>query len=135
MFVTTQIHLHGHDFALLKQSNTKYNPKNWRTGLNYANPPRRDVVLLPANGYVVIAFKRDNPGAWVLHCHIAWHASAGLAIQALEDVDEFNEQLKKHTPVWQIRQRDRTCDNWRRWQDDISKHEDPAGRFQDDSGI
>ena len=33
--------------------------------LNTNNPARRDVVLLPANGFVVIAFKADNPGSWV----------------------------------------------------------------------
>ncbi|KAH8423781.1 uncharacterized protein LDX57_001540 [Aspergillus melleus] len=131
------IHLHGHDFALLKQSKVPYNDTDWRDGLNYFNPPRRDVVLLESNGYIVIAFKTDNPGSWVMHCHIAWHASAGLAIQVLEDVDKFKNLLenREKTPAWQIRQRGRTCDNWIRWQNDISKHHDPAGRFQDDSGI
>lgn len=30
--------------------------------LNLNNPPRRDKVMLPASGWVVIAFKTDNPG-------------------------------------------------------------------------
>jgi len=24
-------------------------------------------------------------GAWLMHCHIAWHVSEGLAVQFLED--------------------------------------------------
>ena len=49
---------------------------------------RRDVhVLDRANGgpgnpglpaYTVIQFFTDNPGVWPLHCHLAWHNSAGL---------------------------------------------------------
>lgn len=78
------MHLHGHDFALLRQSQHNfYNDTeigHIGEGLNLTadklncdnpllkcdNPPRRDVVLLPATGYVVIAFKADNPGT--LHC-------------------------------------------------------------------
>lgn len=38
--------------------------------LDYTNPVRRDVALLPAAGYLVIGFFTDNPGAWLMHCHI-----------------------------------------------------------------
>lgn len=74
------MHLHGHDFALLRQSSKNFyddesighvgeghrltpdqlNCKN--PLIKCENPPRRDVVLLPASGYIVIAFKADNPG-------------------------------------------------------------------------
>jgi FtsP/CotA-like multicopper oxidase with cupredoxin domain len=78
-----QIHLHGHDFAILQQEeNQEYHPN--KLNLNLDNPPRRDVVLLPNGGFVVIAFKADNPGSWLMHCHIARHASEGLALQILE---------------------------------------------------
>jgi hypothetical protein len=88
------MHLHGHDFALLRQSSKnwyddkainhvgegawftpdKLNCRNPR--LKCDNPPRRDVVLLPATGYVIIAFKADNPGyvhslslfLWLINC-------------------------------------------------------------------
>jgi hypothetical protein len=63
------MHLHGHDFALLKQSTTAWSLEEKTTELNCNgtgikcdNPPRRDVVLLPASGFVIIAFKADNPG-------------------------------------------------------------------------
>jgi len=32
----------------------------------------------------VIQLTADNPGAWPLHCHIAWHVSAGLYMTVLE---------------------------------------------------
>lgn len=35
--------------------------------------------MLPGGGFLAIAFKPDNPGAWLLHCHIAWHASSGMS--------------------------------------------------------
>lgn len=78
------IHLHGHDFALLAQSNDPWEDDcsqplhphrgakhdltpdklkcNNREFINCDNPPRRDSVLLPAGGYIIIAFKADNPG-------------------------------------------------------------------------
>lgn len=78
------MHLHGHDFALLAQSSWPWydDPATGRRGssrsltpdklncqspyINCNNPTRRDVVLLPAGGYVVIAFKADNPGKLIL---------------------------------------------------------------------
>lgn len=65
------------DVVLLAQNNTTFDPAASFSTFNFVNPPRRDVVLLPGGGYIAIAFKPDNPGAWLVHCHIAWHASAG----------------------------------------------------------
>jgi hypothetical protein len=52
--------------------------------LNFDNPPRRDTATLPASGWLVLAFPANNPGAWLMHCHIAWHISEGLGVQFLE---------------------------------------------------
>jgi len=56
------MHIHGHDFYILQQSNT-----NWCNGSdfqpNLTNPPRRDTATCPQNGYLMIAFQMDNPGA------------------------------------------------------------------------
>ena len=40
--------------------------------------------MLPAAGYEVIAFQADNPGVWLMHCHIGWHVSMGLDLQWVE---------------------------------------------------
>ena len=41
---------------------------------------RKDTVMVPAGGYVVINFISDNPGYWFLHCHIEVHQLEGMAI-------------------------------------------------------
>nr|CAM12502.1 laccase precursor [Helotiaceae sp. UHH 1-13-18-4] len=76
------LHLHGHDFWVIGQSTGTFDLET--TVVNLKNPPRRDVASLPSGGYLAIAFKKDNPGSWLLHCHIAWHASQGLAMQFVE---------------------------------------------------
>lgn len=85
------IHLHGHDFFVLAQGPGLYNPS---VVLNTVNPPRRDTALMPYNvnplngaisgGHLVLAFLTDNPGAWLMHCHIGWHVSMGFALQIIE---------------------------------------------------
>ncbi|KAL1632433.1 hypothetical protein SLS56_003675 [Neofusicoccum ribis] len=80
-------HLHGHDFWILASGTGTYSDS---VTLNTANPPRRDVATLPASGYVVIAFYTDNPGSWLMHCHIGWHTSEGLAVQFLERASEIS---------------------------------------------
>ncbi|EXJ89106.1 hypothetical protein A1O3_02170 [Capronia epimyces CBS 606.96] len=84
------IHLHGHDFYVLGADAGIFN--NSQT-LNYKNPPRRDVAMLPASGYLVLAFITDNPGAWLMHCHIAWHVGLGLGAQFLEEPDLIRTTL------------------------------------------
>ncbi|KAH8727984.1 multicopper oxidase-domain-containing protein [Phaeosphaeriaceae sp. PMI808] len=82
------IHLHGHDFYVLDQAENAI----W-TGdisrLQTANPIRRDTATLPIKGYLVLAFESDNPGAWLMHCHIPFHISAGLGVQFLERASEI----------------------------------------------
>ena len=41
---------------------------------------RKDTVMVPAGGYVVINFLSDNPGFWFLHCHIEVHQLEGMAV-------------------------------------------------------
>lgn len=80
------MHVHGHNFVVLGQGQGTFGGAG---SLNFANPPRRDVVNLIAQGWTVVAFKTDNPGAWLMHCHIAWHVSGGLSLQYLERPSEI----------------------------------------------
>lgn len=57
------IHLHGHDFFILGTGDGTFPGPD---ALNYSMPTRRDVAMLPALGWLVIAFQTDNPGAWLL---------------------------------------------------------------------
>ncbi|KAF2212680.1 hypothetical protein CERZMDRAFT_40654, partial [Cercospora zeae-maydis SCOH1-5] len=81
------IHLHGHDFVILAQIDRQWD--GTVPMMNTDNPPRRDTALLYAGGYLALAFKLDNPGIWLVHCHIAWHASSGLALNIIERQDEI----------------------------------------------
>lgn len=103
------MHLHGHDFAILAESAKPYSPG---ARLKFDNPPRRDVVLLPSNGWAMIAFKTDNPGAWIMHCHIAQHASFGLALQILERQNDAYKTAKKSGALAKAQA---TCDKWNEW--------------------
>lgn len=41
---------------------------------------RKDTVLVPAGGYVIVYFRADNPGYWLMHCHIELHQLGGMAL-------------------------------------------------------
>ncbi|KAI1269263.1 laccase-1 [Xylariaceae sp. FL1019] len=117
------IHLHGHDFFILAQkANSAYVDTD---SFNLVNPERRDVAVLPQLGYLAIAFQLDNPGAWLVHCHIAWHASAGLGMQFVESKDAM--LTSGATANWNSVGSD-TCAKWDAYSA-VEAYE------QDDSGI
>ncbi|RPA99061.1 laccase 2 [Choiromyces venosus 120613-1] len=102
--VAHPFHLHGHDFYILGKGIGIYKSLLAPPVLDLTNPVRRDVALLPALGYLVIAFKNDNPGAWLMHCHIAWHLHMGLAIQVIERKGEVKvnrpEEIQAVCNAW-----------------------------------
>ncbi|KAF2655213.1 multicopper oxidase [Lophiostoma macrostomum CBS 122681] len=100
------IHLHGHDFYVLGQGTGTFDINNTPQTLTYQNPPRRDTALLPGGGWLALAFPADNPGAWLMHCHIAWHVGDGLAVQFLEAKD----QSPLGGADW-----DATCSKWNQY--------------------
>ncbi|KAF9869862.1 hypothetical protein CkaCkLH20_12661 [Colletotrichum karsti] len=110
------IHLHGHDFAILRQvDNEIWDPATYDPSKNNLdNPPRRDVVLLPAQGYVIIGFKTDNPGVWLMHCHIAFHAAGGLSMQIMERQGAANEFWPPGNSA-DLDEANRLCANWNSW--------------------
>lgn len=81
------MHMHGHNFWVLSEGPGTWDGKTIMG--NPKNPQRRDVQLLPGGHHLVLQIKTDNPGAWPLHCHIAWHVSSGLYITILERPDEI----------------------------------------------
>ncbi|KAK0628829.1 Cupredoxin [Bombardia bombarda] len=76
------IHLHGHDTYVLLRGGGLFLDSILE--IQDVNPPRRDTVTVPQNGFLVLAFKTDNPGAWLLHCHIQWHLNGGFGLSILE---------------------------------------------------
>ncbi|KAK6212846.1 hypothetical protein LQW54_004936 [Pestalotiopsis sp. IQ-011] len=67
--VTHPLHLHGHDFFVLAQGTGNFTSD---VTLKTTNPMRRDVAMLPAAGYIVMAWKTDNPGVWLMHYRMAY---------------------------------------------------------------
>lgn len=42
--------------------------------------PIKDTVTVPDGGYTIIRFVANNPGFWLFHCHIDFHAEVGMSI-------------------------------------------------------
>ncbi|KAI5366534.1 putative multicopper oxidase, type 1, carbohydrate binding module family 20, cupredoxin [Septoria linicola] len=116
------IHLHGHDFYVLGWGTEAWRDSDRET-LNYDDPIRRDVAMLPSNGWLAIAFETNNPGAWLLHCHIAWHADDGFAVQFIESQSSMLETAPLPGDF------NRQCDAWNDY------YPDNAPYLQHDSGI
>jgi hypothetical protein len=115
------MHLHGHDYWVLGTGPGNYTPGVSR--LNLKNPPRRDTATWPESGYMVMAFRADNPGTWLAHCHIMWHSSESLGVQFVEQPREMTAAHQNASFV-----RD-TCDRWNRF------WPGPGTYMEEDSGI
>lgn len=73
------IHLHGFNFHILAQGFGNYDPIMGPTQFNLDNPQIRNTVAVPVGGWAVIRFKANNPGVWLMHCHLDVHLPWGLA--------------------------------------------------------
>ncbi|CAF2030985.1 unnamed protein product [Rotaria magnacalcarata] len=80
-------HLHGHDFWIIATSDYPQAEQLYRTAYI-----QRDVVSVPASGWAKIRFLANNPGAWLLHCHIEWHMDAGLILAFIVGPDQIAAQ-------------------------------------------
>ncbi|KAI8243845.1 oxidoreductase [Colletotrichum sp. SAR 10_96] len=100
------MHLHGFNMYILAEGDGL----TWDgTITNPTNPQRRDVQQVRANGHMVMQFDaQENPGAWPFHCHIAWHASAGLFSQFIVQPDKIR-QFQIPSKV------DQVCKDWSAW--------------------
>ncbi|NJO34505.1 MAG: multicopper oxidase family protein [Rhodospirillales bacterium] len=61
------IHLHGHSFRVLTRNGDPTRLREWQ-----------DTVFMAPRERVDIAFVADNPGDWMLHCHILEHQEGGM---------------------------------------------------------
>ena len=61
------MHLHGHSFKVLARNGAPVPHGVWG-----------DTVLIAPREVVEVAFVADNPGDWMLHCHVMDHQTAGL---------------------------------------------------------
>lgn len=63
------IHLHGHSFTVLDFNGKKIQ----------GSPIHMDSLLVPPYTNWDIAFLADNPGLWMVHCHVLVHAAFGMS--------------------------------------------------------
>jgi len=61
------MHLHGHSMRVLSRNGAPVAHRQWQ-----------DTVLMAPKDVVDVAFVADNPGDWMLHCHVMDHQMAGL---------------------------------------------------------
>jgi FtsP/CotA-like multicopper oxidase with cupredoxin domain len=61
------MHLHGHSFNVLSRDGAPVPHDEWG-----------DTVLVRPREHVRVAFVADNPGDWMLHCHVMEHQVGGL---------------------------------------------------------
>ena len=138
------IHLHGHSFYVVhvghgnyvngrfssSTSDIKCNSSHICTWANGTIPDffskyltngrlndtaiRKDTVIVPAGGYVVIAFQADNKGYWFMHCHMEAHLLEGMAViiqeypdnqqppipVGINDIGNFNNWDQREPPPW-----------------------------------
>ncbi|KAJ3668947.1 hypothetical protein LUZ60_010897 [Juncus effusus] len=73
-------HLHGYNFFVVGQGFGNYNPYTDPAQFNLVDPNERNTVSVPAGGWVAIRFLADNPGVWLMHCHLDVHLSWGLSM-------------------------------------------------------
>lgn len=73
------MHLYGHSFRVLR-----------RNGVAVPNNIWSDTVLLAPRDVVDVAFVADNPGDWMLHCHVTDHQVAGMMaiLRIADDADK-----------------------------------------------
>lgn len=61
------MHIHGFSMSVLSRNGSPVPHRQWQ-----------DTVLMAPKDTIECAFVADNPGDWMLHCHVADHQMAGL---------------------------------------------------------
>ena len=122
-FFSHPIHLHGHSFYVVHVEHGSYEnglfchntsditcSDSLCTWANGTGPDfsryltngrlnntaiRKDTVIVPAGGYVVIAFQADSRGYWFMHCHMEAHLLEGMAVI----VQEYSNDQQSPPPA------------------------------------
>jgi FtsP/CotA-like multicopper oxidase with cupredoxin domain len=61
------MHLHGHSMRVLSRNGVPVPHRQWQ-----------DTVLMAPKDVIEVAFVADNPGDWMLHCHVMDHQMSGM---------------------------------------------------------
>ena len=68
------MHMHGHHMREIQRT------RRTRQGTEIlsSHTDWRDTVLINRAETVKVIFKADNPGKWMLHCHMLEHQAGGM---------------------------------------------------------
>lgn len=105
-------HLHGYQFRVIAMERIGENvtvdkvkalDKKGAIRRNLDHAPLKDTVTVPDGGYTVVRFHANNPGYWLFHCHIEFHAEVGMSL--IFKVGEHKDMLPvpRNFPL---------CGNW-----------------------
>ncbi|KAL3853426.1 hypothetical protein ACJMK2_016981 [Sinanodonta woodiana] len=65
-------------------NNPTWSDRSWIKGnvpgLKFEKAPLKDTLVVPSGGYAVVRFRADNPGLWVMHCHMEVHHLEGMRL-------------------------------------------------------
>jgi len=67
---THPIHIHGHIFSVLAKNGRPIS----------GSPVHLDAILVGPGDSWDVGFVADNPGIWMLHCHVLIHAAGGMSM-------------------------------------------------------
>ncbi|KAI8016682.1 Laccase-9 [Camellia lanceoleosa] len=79
-FENHPMHLHGFNFHVLAQGFGNYDPVNDPKNFNLVNPQARNTIGVPTGGWAALRFQANNPGVWLMHCHMDVHLPWGLSM-------------------------------------------------------
>ncbi|CAC5359423.1 unnamed protein product [Mytilus coruscus] len=95
--------------STLPNMNSSCNNSRWRNsswndyknipGININDPVRKDTIVVPYGGYVIIRIEAKNPGVWFMHCHIDIHMVEGMALMLNESFEQSRLEIPNGLPT------------------------------------
>ncbi len=83
------MHFHGYNVAVVAVGNSIVPltaqilgilEKQGKMPVNLISPPMKDTFIVPDKGWTTIRFIADNPGYWLVHCHLEIHTIFGMGL-------------------------------------------------------
>ena len=101
------IHKHGNKGYLIGGATGTFNyssvaeaQKAQPSAFNITTASYRDSfntpAILQAPAWIAFRYQANDPGAWLMHCHIQTHLTGGMAVQILDGVDMWPKTPKKY---------------------------------------
>lgn len=72
------MHLHGYSFYVVGWGFGNFNEEKDPLGYNLEDPPLKNTIAVPRDGWVAVRYTANNPGVWSIHCHFERHLLTGM---------------------------------------------------------